>query len=147
MTTPNTNATTAADLLGAVDRLTGVLEQENRALAAGDPEAVRQLGEQKRAACRSYEEAVRALAGDPELALSAPAERARNQLRAATQRLALAAAENQRRLAAAIAAHKRLLDLVGSAMVALDPNSGIYARGRAGIGAPPPPALRFDRAL
>ena len=56
-------------------------------------------------------------------------------------------------LAATIAAHKRLLDLVGSAMVSLDPNSGIYAstgaaaRGRGSAGAAPSPALSFDRAL
>ena len=151
MTTPITSPSTDADLLGTVNRLTGVLEQENRALKAGDPEAVRQLGERKRAACRSYEEAMRALAGDPMLAPGASGARA--ELRAASARLALAAAENQRRLAAAIAAHKRLLDLVGSAMVSLDPNSGIYAstgaaaRGRGSAGAAPSPALSFDRAL
>ena len=152
MTAPIAN-TTAVALRGAVSRLTDVLEQENRALMAGDPDAVRQLGEQKRAACRSYEEAVRALAADPALASGAPAERARAELRAASARLALAAAENERRLAATIAAHKRLLDLVGLAMVSLDPNAGIYAstgaaaRGRGGAGVVPTPALSFDRAL
>src|SRR5512132_530363 len=58
MTTPGTSA---AGLLDAIGRLADVIERENAALAAGGREAVRPLLEEKRTACRAYEEAVREL--------------------------------------------------------------------------------------
>ena len=139
MTTPMTSLLPMADLLGTVNRLTEVLEQENRALKAGDPEAVRQLGRAEAGSLPQLRRGDARAGGGP--SAGAGASGARAELRAASARLALAAAENQRRLAAAIAAHKRLLELVGAAMVSLDPNAGIYAstgaaaRGRGSAGA------------
>jgi hypothetical protein len=56
--------TPAAGLLEAIGRLADVIERENAALVAGGRDPVRPLLEEKRTACRTYEEAVRELA-DP----------------------------------------------------------------------------------
>jgi hypothetical protein len=102
MTLPRTPA---AGLLEAIGRLADVIERENAALAAGSRDPVRPLLEEKRTACLTYEEAVRELA-DP----AGADDGSRAALRRAAERLGRASAENRRRLAAAIAAHKRLLD-------------------------------------
>ena len=141
MTTPGTSAT---GLLDAIGRLADVIERENAALAAGGREAVRPLLEEKRTACRAYEEAVREL--------SEPAgtdDAARAAVRRAVERLGRVSAENRRRLAAAIAAHKRLLDAIAAAVRELTPATGAYARS----GAPwqglfvAPPAVSIDWTL
>lgn len=142
MTAP---VTPAASLLDAIGRLTEVIERENAALAAGAREAVRPFLQEKRTACRTYEEAVRELSDRP------ANDASRAALRRAAERLGRASAENRRRLAAAIAAHKRLLDTIAMAVRDLTPAAGAYARS----GAPSrssgvsyaPPALSFDQAL
>jgi hypothetical protein len=142
MTPPRTPA---PGLLDAIGRLADVIERENAALAAGGRDPVRPLLEEKRTACLTYEEAVRELA-DP----AGADDGSRAALRRAAERLGRASAENRRRLAAAIAAHKRLLDAVAAAMREQSSSAGAYAK----TGAPArtvlslaPPALSFDRAL
>lgn len=139
------SVTPVVSLLDAIGRLAEVIERENAALAAGGREAVRSFLQEKRSACRTYEEAVR------ELSDCAADDTSRSALRRAAERLGRASAENRRRLAAAIAAHKRLLDTIAMAVRDLSPATGAYAR----TGAPSrssavlhaPPALSFDRAL
>lgn len=131
-------------LLTAVLALIDVLERENAALKAADRDALRLVCDEKRLACRAYEDA----AGTWADAGNAAAHR---WLRPALQRLADASAENRRRLAAALAAHRRLMELIGEALRTRQPSAGGYARGgapvpRARQGAAPP-ALGFDRAL
>ena len=134
-------------LLAAVVALTRLLEQENSALAATDRGGVRQLADEKQRACQACEDAARALRAGA--ALLDPAERRR--LAPALARLADVSAVNRRRLAAALAAHRRLMELVAEALRTRGPAPAGYASG----GASPlraqasmsPPALRFDRAL
>jgi hypothetical protein len=144
MTTPGMPA---ADLLDAIGRLADVIERENAALAAGERAPVRPLLEEKQTACRMYEEAVRALSGNaPDAAGPDDAS-----LRRAAERLGRASAENRRRLAAAIAAHKRLFDAVAAAMRESSSPAGVYAKtgapARSAVVSLAPPALSFDRAL
>jgi hypothetical protein len=138
--------TPAAGLLEAIGRLADVIERENAALVAGGRDPVRPLLEEKRTACLTYEEAVRELA-DP----AGADDGSRAALRQAAERLGLASAENRRRLAAGIAAHKRLLDAVASAMRELSSPTGAYAKTgaptRTAVVSLAPPALSFDRAL
>ena len=143
MTAP---VTPVASLLDAIGGLVEVIERENAALAAGGREAVRPLLQEKRMACRTYEEAVRELSDR-----AAADDASRSALCRAAERLGRASAENRRRLAAAIAAHKRLLDTIAMAVRDLTPAAGAYVRS----GAPSrssgvsyaPPALSFDQAL
>lgn len=131
-------------LLQAIAALVGVLERENAALKAADRAAVQSLAEEKRLACSRYEEAARAPGAGTE-------PTTRDALRRALHRLADASAENRRRLAAALAAHHRLMQLIAEAVRAQQPPAGGYARG----GAPAtrarqssaPMAFSFDRAL
>ena len=140
----------AANVLTAIDRLVMVIERENATFAAGRREPVQGLLDDKRTACRDYEQAVRAMFGDGPVDLAID-EVSRRALRPAVERLGRASAENRRRLAAAIAAHKRLLDTIAMAVRDLTPAAGAYAR----TGAPSrssgvsyaPPALSFDQAL
>ena len=140
------SVTPVVRLLDAIGRLAEVIERENAALAAGGREAVRPLLQEKRTACRTYEDAVRELFDHP-----AADDASRAALRRAAERLGRASAENRRRLAAAIAAHKRLLDTIAMAVRDLTPAAGAYAR----TGAPSrsstvpyaPSSLSFDQAL
>ena len=72
------------------------------------------------------------------------------QVRRALSGLAEVCAVNRRRLAAALAAHHRLMELVAEAVRARQPGTGAYAARGAPLrarSALPPPALGFDRAL
>jgi hypothetical protein len=138
--------TPAVSLLDAIGRLADVIERENAALAAGGRDPVRPFLEEKRTACRAYEGAVRELSD-----AAGVDDASRAVLRRAAERLGRALAENRRRLAAAIAAHKRLFDVIAAAVCELAPTTGAYARSGApsrssGVSAAPP-AVSFDRAL
>ena len=143
-------AAVIAGMLAAIDRLATVIERENAAFAAGRREPIEGLLDDKRAACRAYEEAVRALfaSGTDDVGMD---EASRRALRPAVERLSRVSAENRRRLAAAIAAHKRLLDVVATTMREMTPSASGYVRGGAssrGVTSPlAPPAVSFDRAL
>lgn len=134
----------AETLLGAIGALDLILSKENQALSKGDREAVRALAEEKRMACRSYEEAART----PPTALD---KAMRERLRQSMRRLADTSAENRRRLSAALAAHHRLMQLVADALREQQPGPALYTRGgpsAARVRRPtPPPAFSFDRAL
>jgi hypothetical protein len=135
--------TASKTLLTAITALIDVIERENAALIRGDRDDVRLLAEEKRLACRDYEEAAHQPATGTDAAKREP-------MRGALHRLAEVSAENRRRLAAALAAHHRLIQLVAEAVRAQQPAAGGYARGgapaaRARLSAAPP-ALTFDRA-
>lgn len=140
----------AANVLAAIDRLVMVIERENAAFAAGQREPVQDLLNEKRNACRDYEEAVRAMFGDDIVDLAID-EASRRALRPEVERLGRAAAENRRRLLANIAAHKRLLEVAAAAIRELTPSASGYARSGASARAAmlpfAPPAVSFDRAL
>lgn len=144
------HSSAASNVLTAIDRLVIVIEQENAAFAAGQREPIQGLLDEKRAACRSYEEAVRAMFGG-DLVDRAIDEVSRRALRPAVERLGHATAENRRRLAATIAAHKRLLEVAATAIRDMTPSASGYSRGGAPSRnqMPPsaPPAMSFDRAL
>ena len=78
-------------------------------------------------------------------------EASRRALRPALERLGRASAENRRRVAAAIAAHKRLLDVVATTIREMTPSASGYVRGGApsrGVTSPfAALAVSFDRAL
>lgn len=137
-------------VLAAIDRLATVIERENASFAAGRREPIEGLLDGKRAACRAYEEAVGAMfaSGFDTIGMD---EASRRALRPAVERLSRVSAENRRRLAAAIAAHKRLLDVVATTIREMSPCASGYARGGApsrGVTSPiAPPAVSFDRAL
>lgn len=134
-------------LLAAVAALTGLLEQENDALAKADRERVRQLADAKHKACGACEDAARVLRAGA----AVPDPRLRQRLRPALVRLADVSTVNRRRLAAALAAHRRLMELVAEALRTCGPAPAAYAPGGASAGraglAMPPPALQFDEAL
>lgn len=134
-------------LLAAVAVLTGLLEQENDALAATDRDGVRQLTAEKQRACRVCEDAAQALRADA--AMRDPGLHRR--LQPALARLADVSAVNRRRLAAALAAHRRLMELVADALRTRGPAPAAYASGGASAArarlSMPPPALQFDQAL
>jgi hypothetical protein len=140
----------AANVLTAIDRLVMVIERENAAFAAGQREPIHGLLDEKRAACRSYEEAVRAMFGG-DLVDRAIDEAFRRALRPAVERLGHATAENRRRLLATIAAHKRLLEVAATAIREMTPSASGYVRSGASSRnrMPPsaPPAMSFDQAL
>ena len=156
MNTRSEKSAALAALPGLIERLTDVLDRENRALAARDHRGVHALLPEKRAAIDAYEDAVRTLADPP----SSPAEAgaggrssvtAAAALRLTAGRLARIAAENRRRLSAAIEAHKQLLGLFATAARECSPAAGRYARdgakARSGFGSPAPTAFSLDRAL
>lgn len=133
-------------LLRAITVLTALLDHENDALARADRGALRRLAADKPCACRAYEEAAAALSDTA--ALLEPALRTR--LHRGLTRLAEVSAVNRRRLAAALAAHHRLMELVAEALRARQPGAGVYAAGGATPRARsslPPLALGFDREL
>ena len=140
----------AASVLTAIDRLIAVIERENAAFAAGRREPVQGLLDDKRTACRDYEQAVRAMFGDGPVDLAID-EVSRRALRPAVERLGLATAENRRRLVATIAAHKRLLEVAATALREMTPSASGYVRGgvssRAGTSPLAPPAVSFNQAL
>jgi hypothetical protein len=140
----------AAGVLAAIDRLVTVIECENAALAAGRREPIEGLLDGKRAACHEYEEAVRAMLGNSPIDLSID-DASRRALQSAMERLGRVSAENRRRLVAAIAAHKRLLEIVATTMRELSPSASGYVRNgapsRGKISPIAPPAVSFDRAL
>jgi hypothetical protein len=144
------SAASLAGVLTAIDRLVEVIERESAALAAGEREPLRRLLDDKRGACRAYEEAVRAMTGTDSDAVDMD-DASRRALQPALERLGRASAENRRRLAAAIAAHKRLLDVAATAMRELSASAGGYARSgapaRAAVVSLAPPALSLNRAL
>ena len=131
-------------LLDAILKLSRLLEQENAALRQGDRGAIRALAEEKRLTCQAYEDAA-AAAGE----VSAGAMRER--LRQAIQRLAETSAENRRRLAAGLAAHHRLMQVIAEALREQQPVQPGYAHGGRPAGrarqASPPPAFSFNKAL
>ena len=140
-------AATGETLLAAIAVLTDLLDQENRALATADRDGLRRLADEKHRACRTCEDAARALQEDATVL----DQGIRHRLRPALARLADVSAVNRRRLAAALAAHRRLMELVADALRTRQPTPSAYA---AGGGSPartrlsvPPPALGFDRAL
>ena len=143
-------AASIAGVLAAIDRLATVIERENAAFAAGRREPIEGLLDGKRAACRAYEEAVRAMfaSGSDTGGMD---EASRRALRPAVERLSRVSAENRRRLLAAIAAHKRLLDVVATTMREMTPSASGYVRGGSpsrGVTSPlAQPAVSFDRAL
>ena len=144
--TPDVPAAGLEALMAAIAALSTLLEQENAALARSDSDALRRLAEDKPRACRAYEEAAAALSASA--VLREPA--LRRQIRRALARLAEASAVNRRRLAAALAAHHRLMELVAEALRAREPGTGAYAAGGSLPRARrvlPPPAFGFDRAL
>jgi hypothetical protein len=134
----------AETLLAAIGALDLVLAKENAALSKGDREGVRALAEEKRLACRGYEEAARTPPTGLDKAM-------RERLRQAMRRLTDTSAENRRRLSAALAAHHRLMQLVAEAVREQQPGPTLYTRGGpspARVRRPtPPPAFSFDRAL
>jgi hypothetical protein len=138
---PSREAETLLTAIGALDL---VLSKENAALNNGDRESVRALAEEKRLACRDYEEAART----PPTAMD---KAMRERLRRAMRKLAETSAENRRRLSAALAAHHRLMQLIADAMREQQPGPALYTRGgpsAARVRRPtPPPAFSFDRAL
>lgn len=130
-------------LLTAITTLIDAIERENAALITGNRDDVRLLAEEKRLACRLYEEAAGKWAIGAGAAKQEP-------MRRALERLAVVSAENHRRLAAALAAHHRLIQLIAEAVRAQQPATGGYARGgapavRARLSAAPQ-AFSFDRA-
>jgi hypothetical protein len=137
-----------ARVLAAIGQLVSVIERETAASAAGHREPIHGLLEEKRAACRDYEEAVRAMLGNVDIDID---EASRRALRPAVERLGHVVTENRRRLAAAIAAHKRLLEIVATTMRELSPSASGYVRNgapsRGRISPIAPPAVSFDRAL
>lgn len=144
--TPPVPVSAVEALMAAITALATLLEQENAALARSDSDALRRLAEDKPRACRAYEEAATALSASA--ALLGPARRA--EVRRALTGLAGIAAVNRRRLAAALAAHHRLMELVAEALRAREPGTGAYAAGGSlprARRALPPPAFGFDRAL
>jgi hypothetical protein len=144
------HSSAAANVLTAIDRLVMVIERENAAFTGGQREPIQGLLDEKRAACRDYEEAVRAMFGDDIVDLAID-EASRLALRPAVERLSHATAENRRRLVATIAAHKRLLEVAATAIRELSPSASGYVRSGAPSRnrMPPsaPPAMSFDRAL
>jgi hypothetical protein len=144
------SAAPSVGVLAAIDRLVTVIERENAAFAAGQREPIEGLLDDKRAACRDYEEAVRAMLGNGPADIGVD-EASRRALRPAVERLGHVATENRRRLAAAIAAHKRLLEIVATTMRELSPSASGYVRNgapsRGKISPVAPPAVSFDRAL
>lgn len=130
-------------LLTSITALIDVIERENAALIRGDRNNVQLLAEEKRLACGHYEEAAREFGEGADAGQREP-------MRRALHRLADVTTENRRRLAAALAAHHRLIQLISEAVRAQQPAPGGYARGgtpvaRARLSAAPP-AFTFDRA-
>lgn len=140
---PGLSPTAGNPLLTAITTLINVIERENASLIRGDRDSIRLLAEEKRLACGAYEEVARK-------ALNLADAAKREPIRRALHRLAEVSGENRRRLAAALAAHHRLIQLFGEAARAQQPAPGGYARGgtpvtRARLSAAPP-AFTFDRA-
>lgn len=144
MTAAPSSAKDADGLLNAIQALELVLGKENAALSKGDRDGVRALAEEKRVACRAYEDAART---PPTAVDKAMGERLRQSMR----RLAETSTENRRRLSAALAAHHRLMQLIAEALREQQPGPVVYARGGASAvrtrRTTPPPAFTFDRAL
>ena len=113
MSASSTPALSVAEIVAAMNQLTDVLDRETAALAIHDRAALRALFEEKRLACQAYEDGARALE-DSGMASADPA--AGQALRLASECLTRASAENQRRLAAAIAAQQRVLDIIAQAV-------------------------------
>lgn len=144
----------SAPLIEDAVRLARILERENAALAAHDEAAVSGLLAEKQAACAAFEERMRSLA---DAGASDPAEArwgaSRLQLGTIGERLRQAAAENQRRLSAGIAARKQVLELIATAIRQQNAGASTYARSgvpacsRGRGTAVPPQALSFDRSL
>ncbi len=141
-------------LITDAERLASVLERENAALAAHDEAAVSGLLAEKQAACAAFEERMRSLA-DAGATDSAEARWGASRLQLGTigERLRQAAAENQRRLSAGIAARKQVLELIATAIRQQNAGASTYARSgvpacsRGRGTAVPPQALSFDRSL
>ena len=143
MTTPGTSA---AGLLDAIGRLADVIERENAALGGrrtrGGPAAAGRETDSLPCLRGGGARAVRAAGADDAVARRGCGGR--------VERLGRVSAENRRRLAAAIAAHKRLLDAIAAAVRELTPTAGAYAaqrRARRSGVSLAPPAVSFDRTL
>ena len=144
-------ADAASQLLRALDRLAGILSEENAALKARQGERVRAGLADKVAAATTYAQALKAFQqlGTRRSELAAAL---RGSLEAGARRLHELAAENSFHLDVSRTAQRRLIDHIVEAAKGLAEGPGTYSRaGRvmrnAGGKAAPPPALSLNQAF
>lgn len=137
-----------AELIQLLPGLTALLREENETLARHGFSDIERLAEDKARLSLRYERLTAALAGLPANAIEPTAKTRLRQLGA---HLAEAAAENERRLAVANAAHRHLMAAITEAVRGTRPRAGGYGRsgalaqgGRGGAVAPV--AISLNRA-
>ena len=139
--TPN-KPVTAAELAGAMERLTAALARENEALRERRRDHLPDLVKEKLAATRIYEARMKAIAGNGG-AVTGNTDALKQRMGALARAIPALAAENHRRLRVAVEVNRRIAETVTKAVKAMTPGPGVYARNGAidrgrpsGAGAP-----------
>ena len=139
------------DLIVIIGQLAAVLERENAALKERRTGTLKELTEEKARLARIYETRFQAVADErPDLDQVDPDSRER--LRAVGAKADVLLKENGRLLKVAIAANRRVVDLIAEAVKASAPGPGTYtaagAVGTKAAGATPRSvAFSLDRTL
>ena len=123
------------DLIVITSRLAELLQRENDALRQRRPKKVHDLLDEKATLSRVYETRYAGLAENPEIIEAADMD-VRERLLAMGKKVQSLMDENARLLETAIAANKRVVDLIARAVQDQQPSAGVYgaqgATSRAG---------------
>jgi hypothetical protein len=150
MTAPSHDALVAA-VAAAAERLVAMLERENAALRARRNADVAAMAADKAVAAKIYEARLTAL-GEATAAFSDLPDDARRTLRSIGERLARELEQNASLLEVAVAASRKVMQILAEVVRTLSVGVGIYgangaARRGSRSGAPTAIAVSVDRAL
>jgi hypothetical protein len=136
------------DIVWACTNLCDLIEFENEALSRHDTVTVRELGANKTALARIYEQSIAPMSDDPALAEALEPEQ-REELMALGRRLEALVKENAMRLKAEMEAAQMLMDAVISAVKNQSSTTTHYGRSGAfaGQSAGEPNSLAFNKTL
>lgn len=113
-------------LVGVIDRLCGLLENETTHLSAQKFKAISEAIEEKDKLCRAFELLVRGLSKD-KLNLNQTDDFVRKSLQECGERLDALVSTNASALKVAIQANERLMAAVRNAAIECTPNAGNYS--------------------
>ena len=126
------------DLIVIIGRLTEILRRENEALRLRRTKDVHSLLDEKATLSRVYETRYTGIAENPEVIANADMD-LRERLLMASNEVQVLMNENARLLETAIAANRRVVDLIAKAVQDHQPSAGVYgahgATSRAGSNA------------
>jgi hypothetical protein len=136
------------DIVWACTNLCDLIEFENEALSRHDAITVREIGANKMALTRLYEQSIAPMSDDPALAESFEPEQ-REELMGLGRRLQSLVEENAMRLKAEMEATQSLMDAMVSAIKTQASNTTHYSRTGAfgGTSTGEPNSLAFNKTL